>query len=306
MGWTATSSICCMAFCTQDMEKLPGLAELDCSFSLAFSPELSGFFVHNKWCLFFSLFSFFQCALQAVLSKAWLSQSMVGPGKYMSGISCLCLIHMQEVRYDHSFVDCKFGWEFETSLSQDLRLIAELPHTSHTHGHTNECMRHNTELLDETNTATELRGSALTSWGTLATGDTTTMAFPKEEFPPPHGCKSMEIVCALNLLIAKRRTSTQYVPFLKSLLWLFWCLNHRPPRFGTEARTITPPSLLFDFLELNSYTMSIIELVPSLLTKTFFVLRRTGLASIGHSTCYRPCFAERVAGIKVTITYLYF
>jgi len=225
---------------------------------------------------------------------------------YMSGISCPCLTHMQEGRYDHSFVDCKFGWEFETSLSQDLRLIAELPHTSHTHGHTDECMRHNTELLDETNTATELRGSAVTSQGTLATGDNTTMAFPKEEFPPPHGCKSMEIVCALNLLIAKRRTSTQYVPFLKSLLWLFWCLNHRPPRFGTEARTITPPSLLFDFLELNSYTMSIIELVPSLLTKTFFVLRRTGLASIGHSTCYRPCFAERVAGIKVTITYLYF
>ena len=86
---------------------------------------------------------------------------------------------------------------------QHLRLV-ELTHISHTHRHADEFTRHNTGMLDETNTATELEGSAATSRGTLGTSDATptfltvlSRAFPKEEFPPPHECQPVGIVHAL-------------------------------------------------------------------------------------------------------------
>ena len=44
-------------------------------------------------------------------------------------------------------------------------------HTSHTHGHKDKYRRCNTGLLDETNTVTELEGSAVTSRGTLGTSE---------------------------------------------------------------------------------------------------------------------------------------
>ena len=66
----------------------------------------------------------------------------------------------------------------------------------HTHGYADDHMQHNTRQLDETNTAIELQGSAVTSSGTLGTSNITTVlsrAFPKEE-SLPHGCQLMRIV----------------------------------------------------------------------------------------------------------------
>ena len=58
---------------------------------------------------------------------------------------------------------------------QDLRLVAEL---THKHRHTDDKHDDNSGLLDKTNTATELGGHAVTSWGTLGTSDATAMVPP--------------------------------------------------------------------------------------------------------------------------------
>ena len=62
---------------------------------------------------------------------------------------------------------------------QDLKLFMKLPHIHLTHqGHTDDYTRHSTALLDETNRATELGESVVTSRGTLDISDVTTMAPP--------------------------------------------------------------------------------------------------------------------------------